>query len=62
MLSSSLSKCKNCITRIIREYFEAISIKIFPKLYSDKAKSFICHIVAPYKQNALKCACVSTEA
>ena len=31
-------------------------------LFFDCLEIFIYHIVAPYKQNALKCACVSTEA
>lgn len=32
------------------------------QLFFDCLKILICHIIAPYKQNALKCACVSTEA
>jgi len=31
-------------------------------LFFDCLEIFICHIITPYKQNALKCACVSTEA
>ncbi len=32
------------------------------QLFFNCFKILICHIIAPYKQNALKCACVSTEA
>ena len=32
------------------------------QLFFNCLKILICHIVTPYKQNALKCACVSTEA
>ena len=32
------------------------------QLFFNCLKILICHIIAPYKQNALKCACVSTEA
>lgn len=32
------------------------------QLFFDCLKILVCHILTPYKQNALKCACVSTEA
>lgn len=32
------------------------------QLFFDCLKILVCHIITPYKQNALKCACVSTEA
>lgn len=32
------------------------------QLFFDCLKILICHIITLYKQNALKCACVSTEA
>lgn len=32
------------------------------QLFFDCLKILICHIITPCKQNALKCACVSTEA
>ena len=48
-----------CLGFII--YGETVGTEDF-QLFFNCLKILICHIIAPYKQNALKCACVSTEA